>query len=196
METVSTPHYWNKRYTDNQTGWDIGYASTPLVAYFEQLTEKTAPILIPGCGNGYEAAWLLEHGFTSIAMLDIAEEPVQKLRKQFAGNPCIQILQEDFFEHRGAYSLIIEQTFFCAIDPARRLEYVHKMHELLLPGGKLAGVLFNRSFEGGPPFGGYEAEYRPLFESRFSIRTMQPCYNSITPRAGTELFIIAVKPAA
>jgi methyl halide transferase len=194
MDTALSAAFWNKRYAQQQTGWDIGHASTPLVNYFEQLTDKAAPILIPGCGNGYEAGWLLQHGFTNITVIDIAEVPVQQLRQAFTGQPGITILQEDFFEHRGAYTLIIEQTFFCAIHPQLRRAYVEKMHELLAPGGKLAGVLFNRDFEGGPPFGGWEAEYRPLFESRFILHTMAPCYNSIAPRAGTELFFIVQKP--
>ena len=47
--------YWNNRYKEKRTGWDIGYASTPLVKYFKRLTDKVTRILIPGCGNAYEA---------------------------------------------------------------------------------------------------------------------------------------------
>ena len=66
------------------------------------------------------------------------------------------------------------------------------MQELLNPGGKLVGLLFNRAFEVGPPFGGNEKEYRDLLEEKFTIKTMASAYNSIEPRKATELFFIAV----
>ncbi len=58
------------------------------------------------------------------------------------------------------------------------------MHSLLKPGGKLVGVLFNRAFEGGPPFGGNMDEYQDLFEPTFTLQTLASCYNSIKPRMG------------
>ncbi|MCU0386695.1 MAG: TPMT family class I SAM-dependent methyltransferase, partial [Flavihumibacter sp.] len=78
---------------------------------------------------------------------------------------------------------------FCALDPSLRSQYVNKMSALLAPGGKLVGVLFNRAFEGGPPFGGSKEEYEQLFAKTFSRRSMEPCYNSIPPRRDAELFI-------
>ena len=67
------------------------------------------------------------------------------------------------------------------------------MHDLLAPGGKLVGVLFNRSFDGGPPFGGDKEEYTDLFSTWFPELKMELCYNSIPPRRDTELFFIARK---
>ena len=46
--------YWSKRYENNETGWDIGEASKPLITLFQQLNNKEIKILIPGCGNAYE----------------------------------------------------------------------------------------------------------------------------------------------
>jgi hypothetical protein len=100
------------------------------------------------------------------------------------------VLCEDFFQHEGKYDLLIEQTFFCAIPPIRRKEYVQKAASLLKPNGKIIGVLFDKIFEQpGPPFGGSADEYRSLFDPSFIIHTMDRCYNSIPPRSGSELFI-------
>ena len=95
----------------------------------------------------------------------------------------------DFFEHQGEYDLIIEQTFFCALPPTMRQKYVWKMHQLLANKGKIAGLLFNRTFESGPPFGGSQEEYNLLFQQAFNFLKMEVCQNSATPRAGSELFI-------
>lgn len=184
--------FWNTRYLRGQTGWDIGYPAAPLREYTRQLNSKELKILIPGCGNAYEAAYLPEEGFTAITLLDISEELVSRIKERFAGRP-VRIIHQDFFEHEGQYDLILEQTFFCALDPLLRPVYVQKMYSLLKPGGKLAGVLFNRFFEGGPPFGGSRQEYELLFSPVFSIKKMELCYNSIPPRRDTELFFILQK---
>ncbi|NII25783.1 methyltransferase [Pseudoflavitalea sp. X16] len=187
--------YWDERYQTEQTSWDIGYISTPLKAYFDQLTNKYLAILIPGCGNSYEAEYLLQQGFTNITLIDIAPLLTEKLAvkfSQYVGRQ-LTIITGDFFALEGQYDLIIEQTFFCALQPSLRKDYMHKMYELLKPGGKLVGVLFNRTFEGGPPFGGSMEEYKGLFEQKFTLHTLTPCYNSIPPRSGAEVFMIARK---
>lgn len=182
--------FWNDQYNANTTGWDLGEVSPPLKAYIDQLTNKNLRILIPGCGNTYEAEYLLQQGFTDITVIDIAPALVEKLKQKFAAGPAVKIILGDFFKHRGEYDLVLEQTFFCAIDPLLRKTYVATMKDLLTPGGKLTGVLFNREFEQkGPPFGGSQSEYRLLFEKDFNILVFEPCYNSFIKRQGTELFI-------
>ena len=99
----------------------------------------------------------------------------------------------DFFKHEGEYDLVLEQTLFCAIDPSKRAEYVKKSSELLAENGKLAGVLFNTHFDGGPPFGGSIEEYNGLFREYLRELSIKECYNSIEPRSGKECFLIAKK---
>lgn len=185
--------YWSERYTARQTGWDIGDVSTPLKAYFDQLENKDSAILIPGCGNAYEAEYLLNKGFTNVSLTDISKTLTDDLKtkfKEFCDTGVCTVFHQDFFKHSDTYDLVIEQTFFCALDPSLRQDYVRKMHQLLNPGGKLAGLLFNRNFEGGPPFGGTREEYLALFDPYFDIKILEECYNSIPPRAGSELFIL------
>ena len=71
--------------------------------------------------------------------------------------------------------------------------FLQKMYELLKPSAKLVGLLFDKQFEGGPPFGGSKTEYEILFAPYFNIKTIEPAYNSIKPRAGVELFCIFQK---
>ncbi|WP_207493542.1 methyltransferase [Aridibaculum aurantiacum] len=183
--------YWDNRYLEQQTGWDIGYPSTPLKEYFDQLKDKSNSILIPGCGNAYEAAYLLEQGFTNVTLVDISPVVTAKVAEQLHQylHQQLTIITGDFFQLKGNYDLVVEQTFFCAIDPAIRPLYVKKVKELLAPKGKMVGVLFNRDFPGGPPFGGSKEEYELLFKAEFSNVKIEPCYNSIKPRQGSELFI-------
>lgn len=182
--------YWQQRYEQGQTGWDIGYPSPALVHYFEKLTDRHLRILIPGCGNAHEAAWLIEAGFENVFLLDIAELPLRRFRENNPAFPETNVILGDFFQHRERYDLVMEQTFFCALDPALRPDYVRHLKEILAPGGRMAGLLFGVEFaDQGPPFGGTEAEYRQLFEPQFDIIRLEPCTESIPPRAGRELFI-------
>jgi len=182
--------YWQSRYEGDETGWDIAYASPPIVTYFETLSDTSLKILIPGCGNAYEAAYLFEKGFTNTYLLDWAEAPLEQFAEAYPAFPKSQLLKMDFFSLNESFDLIIEQTFFCAIDPSLRKAYVSKCAEILSQGGKLSGLLFNTEFEKpGPPFGGNVEEYKELFSSHFEILQMNPAENSIQPRAGREVFV-------
>ena len=186
--------FWNNQYIAQSTGWDLGQVSPPLKAYIDQISDKNLKILIPGCGNSYEAEYLLEQGFNNVNLIDIAPELVDRLKTKFKSKPQINIILGDFFEHEGEYDLILEQTFFCALDPILRKNYVQKMADLLKNGGKIAGLLFSKIFEmAGPPFGGTIEEYQELFKEKFGFKVFDSCYNSFEKRSGNELFVVLVK---
>jgi SAM-dependent methyltransferase len=186
--------YWEKRWKEADTGWDIGSISTPLKEYIDQLKDKNQRILIPGCGSGYEAEYLWEKGFMNTYIVDISETALGNFHKRIPAFPKEHLICVDFFTFSGSYDLILEQTFFCALVPTLRNAYVEQMHHLLSPGGKLAGLLFDDVLNNDkPPYGGSKAEYRSLFEPSFELKTFDKAYNSIPPRAGRELFIILEK---
>jgi len=184
-------HFWSNRYQQRQTGWDIGYASPPITSYFEQLIDKNLKILIPGCGNAYEAKHLFEQGFKNVYIIDLVKEVLDDFAKKVPDFPKTNILQGDFFDLENQFDIVVEQTFFCALSPNKRNDYVVKMKTLLKPNGKLIGLFFNTEFKkDGPPFGGDKTEYTQLFSPFFKIKTLEKCYNSISPRMDTELFFI------
>ena len=186
--------YWDTRWKNKETGWDIGYASPVITDYIDGIQDKNIAILIPGCGNAYEAEYLVQNGFTDITLIDFAPLAVEQLKQKFKGNVNIKILCENFFDHEGCYDLILEQTFLSAILPTDRNNYVLKMHDLLKINASLVGVLFNKNFNNPfPPFGGNVEEYNTLFKSHFTINTLELCYNSIAPRKGNEVFINLTK---
>ena len=194
MKTRFDKAYWERKYRNQATGWDIGYASTPLTTYFDQLTNKELKILIPGGGNCYEAEYLVEKGFKNIFVIDIAEQPLINIKTRFPDFPENQLINDDFFNHHEKYDLIVEQTFFCALDPLLREMYVEKMADLLEENGKMVGLLFNfKLTEDGPPFGGSSSAYLQLFPQHFTIKKLEKSYNSIKPRNGRELFFIFEK---
>ncbi|HMS70162.1 MAG TPA: methyltransferase domain-containing protein [Saprospiraceae bacterium] len=182
--------YWNSRYIEENTPWDIGYPSPALVNYLHSHAKPGTKILIPGAGNAYEASWLIENkqGF-ELTIVDLSIDLVEKLQRKFEQFPNIKVICLDFFELKGTYDLILEQTFFCAIDPSLRNSYLAKMKSLLSPKGKLAGLLFNVEFvKAGPPFGGNSKEYITSFNQYFTEYFIDYYPHSIPQRSGNEIF--------
>lgn len=186
--------FWNELYTSGQTAWDVGYVSTPIKEYIDQLANKRLRILVPGAGRGYEAVYLAQQGFTDITVVDISPMATQSLKETARDRyPSIKIITGDFFELDDSFDLVLEQTFVSTIPPSLRKKYAAKIKDLLTGNGRLAGVLFNKEFEEHPPYGGSIAEYRQLFSEGMRIKTLEECYNSIPQRQGAEVFLIACK---
>lgn len=181
--------FWENRWETSQIGWDMGEVSPSLKEYFDQLKDKSISILIPGCGNAYEAEYLHQQGFKNVFIVEIAQGAIDSFIKRCPNFPKEHIIHANFFDLDQSFDLVIEQTFFCAINPIQRNDYADKMAEIIKPNGKLVGLLFDKEFEGGPPFSGSKQEYIDLFSSIFNIQIIEKSYNSYPPRQGSELFI-------
>jgi hypothetical protein len=198
MKENITQAYWTNRYETQFTGWDIGYPSTPIKAYFDQTKDRDLKILIPGAGNAYEAEYLHQQGFQNVFVLDIAQQPLDNLANRVPDFPKSHLICDDFFEHQGEYDIIVEQTFFCSFPPLpkTRQAYANKMASLLTKGGKLMGLWFNIPLTSDlekRPFGGSKMEYLTYFEPNFEIQILEECHNSIQPRLGSEFFGLMMK---
>ena len=190
LKNLNKMNYWEERYQKGETGWDAGSITTPLKEYIDQLTDKNLRILIPGAGNGYEFDYLIENGFQNVYVIDIAETPLENIKKR-KPEYASHLIHSDFFKLDDTFDLILEQTFFCALPPEMRPQYVEKMASLLNTKGKLAGLLFDFPLTTeGPPFGGSVTEYLNLFSDKFNIKTLEKAHNSIKPRENKELFFI------
>ncbi|WP_271406348.1 class I SAM-dependent methyltransferase [Tenacibaculum soleae] len=187
-------NFWENKYLSNKTGWDLGMISPPLKAYFDQLEDKELKILIPGGGNSYEAEYLFNKGFKNVFVVDLAVTALNNIKKRVPLFPENQLILSDFFDLDTTFDLIIEQTFFCALNPSLREKYAVKMNELLNNKGKLVGLLFNAKLnEDHPPFGGDKAAYITYFKPYFAFNVFTECYNSYHNRQEMELFIILQK---
>ena len=181
---------WDNRYLNNDIGWDLGTVSPPLKAYFDQLENKELKILIPGGGNAHEAEYLFKIGFVNVFVVDLSKTAIDNIKKRIPEFPASHLIIGDFFEVDDVFDVIIEQTFFCALNPNLREKYALKMHQLLKAKGTLVGLLFNVPlYTDRPPFGGTKKEYLRYFQLYFKVHDMAPCYNSYSKRSGKELFM-------
>ncbi len=196
VNPAEVSEYWSSRYRTGQMGWDLGGVSPPLkhcIDVWKSEAKEGRAVLLPGCGNAYEANYLLDQEFQNVTVVDIAEPALESIRQRLSQQSPehlkhIHLLHSDFFQVQGTFDLVLEQTFFCALNPSLRPEYARKMHSLLGPEGELAGVFFDAPmYDHRPPFGGSAEEYRDLLEPYFDFLTWESCQVSHPGRQGTEL---------
>jgi SAM-dependent methyltransferase len=194
--SVSDPVFWEERYRRDEAGWDIGEAAPPLANW---LRGPDAPppgqrVAVLGCGRGHEVVLFARAGHRVIGF-DFAPSAIRQARERAAAaGVAAELEQADLFRlgprWRGAFDLVVEHCCFCAIDPARRTEYVAAVSDLLAPGGRLVALFYAHNREGGPPFATSRQEIECLFGPRFLIERLEPAPDSIPRRAGQELFAL------
>lgn len=189
-----TEEYWEQRHASGDTPWDIGGPSPALRTFYNTIEDRSVRVLIPGAGHVHEAQSLLELGFIDITVCDISATAIKHLQGLLPSDGRVSFYTGDFFAMEGQFDIIVEQTFFCALDPSYREAYVSKMADLLSENGLLAGLLFATQFaKEGPPFGGSMEEYRDLFACKLHIWKMEMCSDSIPQRLGNEVFFVCGK---
>ena len=184
--------FWNQRYLDKNTGWDLGHPAPPFVRLVEK-GEFGPPgrVLIPGAGRSHEGVYLASRGY-DVTCVDFAPQAVSEAKEAARqAGVKITVLEEDFFRldtrRTGTFDYLVEQTCYCAIDPSLREAYVEKAYELLSPGGLLIGLFYAHGREGGPPWTTTEEEVRTLFKKRFDLLSLGVTDWSVESRKGEEL---------
>ena len=188
------PEYWDKKYSLNESQWDIG-SPTPIFMDWFKKNKEIKKILIPGCGKGHDAFFLATLGHDVYA-LDFSKQAIGFMHKSAKKkNININILNNDIFNMRqyyGFFDIILEYTFFCAIPPASRKKYIKTIFNLLNNNGKFIGILLpiNKKInEGGPPFGVNLPEVLDMFTKYFKIIDCYQSDLSIKSRIGNEKFV-------
>ncbi len=193
---VSEPEFWEEHYRRGDTGWDIGQAAPPLAAW---LAGPEAPppgrrVAVLGCGRGHDALIFARAGHV-VTGFDFSATALATARERAqAAGIAAHFERADIFTLRGRYAgsfdLVAEHTCFCAIDPARRAEYVEVVHDLLAPGGQLVGLFYAHGQPGGPPFATSREEVERLFAPHFAIRRLEVARDSTPRRASQELLAV------
>jgi len=181
---------WQKHYDEDDLRWDLGQIAPPFVRLWEENKLGRGRAIIPGCGRGHEVLFLAGMGL-QVTGLDFAPGAVDLLSRSLKEKGLeADVLHQDFFElgedHFSRYDLMLEQTFFCAIPPAKRSAYVETAARILKKGGLLAGLFYETCEAGGPPFNTTHADILDHFSDRFDIETLEKTPHSIERRKDKE----------
>lgn len=192
---INQPQFWDNKYINNETKWDIGQPTPAFVKYFQSLKNKNKKILIPGCGCGHDAIFLANLGFDVYA-LDFSKKATNiLLEKAKISNAQLHVLNKDFFnlnEFDSFFDIVLEYTFFCAILPDKRPDYIKQVNNLLKINGEYIGFLLpiNKDInEEGPPYGVNIDDTINNFSIYFTIIECSKSEYSIEPRKETEIFV-------
>ena len=187
--------FWESHYREGNTAWDLGAPAPPFV---DLLAEGVPPapgsMIVLGAGRGHDALLFARHGFR-VTALDFAESAGRETQEAArVVGLSVETVRYDFFalppEYDGAFDYVLEHTFFVAIDPGRRKEYVRIVRRLLKPGGLLIALFYAHGRPGGPPFTTSADEVRALFGQDFAIERLEVPTRSVKPRQGKELLAL------
>lgn len=190
-DNISKAAYWDGIYRDEESpGWDLGHPAPPLAHALKSGRIRPGRVAVLGCGFGHDARLLAEQGFI-VNAFDISARAVRRAQSRHKGVKGLKFHRADLFKlsrFAGRFDYVYEYTCFCAIDPARRLEFAQVVHRLLKPRGMLFGCFYNHGRKGGPPFDVTKAEVRRTFSPLFEIRKLAVSRHSIERRKGAELW--------
>lgn len=193
------PH-WEEQYRSGETPWDKGAPSPALIAWLQEHPgEMTGQVLVPGCGTGHDVRAIAAAEPNTLPIgLDVAPTAIAACRQ----HPAVgseHYVEGDLFDLPGELQAtcdwVWEHTCFCAIDPARRDDYVRAVAKALRPGGQLLGIFYLDPYRGdhqpggGPPHGCTLDELRRRFTASglFSVELAEPPAACYPERAGREL---------
>ena len=196
MAGVSRPDFWDALYAGGGDGWELGAAAPPLVDVVERTPPPRGRVAVLGCGRGHDARFLAARGYEVVGY-DFSTAAVAAARALARRDDVsVQFEQRDIFtlgdDTFQAFDGVWEYTCFCAIDPARRDEYVRTVASILRPGGWLLACFFPlRAVGAGPPFPVARAEVRRRIAGRFRVERAQPPLRSARGRQGREWLVFA-----
>jgi len=154
------PVDWAARYREADTPWDLGAAHPELRRLLEEGLLAPSPggdrALVPGCGNGHDARALARAGWR-VTALDCVAGVDGALGSDLAALGGELVVTDALaYDGGGAFALVWDHTFFCAIAPEQRRAWGKMVGRALAPGGAVQALVFpcdKPASEGGPPHG-------------------------------------------
>ena len=198
---VSAPEFWQGLYAAGQDGGALGAPAPALETWLDEggrfaaRTGSARAHAVPArprprrpllARRGYRV-WGFDWAPTAI-------DEATRLAAADGVDPTFEA--RDIFTlaetHGGFFDAVWEYTCFCAIDPARRQEYIRVVRSLLRPGGLLLACFYPlREGTDGPPFPVSREEIERVLAPGFVVRSAQAPARSVERRRGLEWLVLA-----
>jgi SAM-dependent methyltransferase len=191
---------WQRRYQQDDTPWDKGVSASALNTFLQE-KQISGRVLVPGCGRGHEVRALGTQANTSVLGLDLSVTAIaqaKELSSQSLSDIDVSFIVGDFFclpsKLRRSFDWVVEHTFFCAIEPHQRPDYVLAAASALRTGGKIFAIFYlNPIYESGPPFAVSRLELSKLFDPYFILLEEWVPKESFPSRVNRELVRVMQK---
>ncbi|KAI0676884.1 S-adenosyl-L-methionine-dependent methyltransferase [Trametes maxima] len=152
---------WDEAWKAEVTPWDVGTGQPALKELIESSgldLPRSGRALVPGCGRGYDAAYIASSLGLETLGTDISPTAIQsaeEYRVSIGAPENVKFEVADFFAPSDATcDLIYDYTFFVAIPPSMRTAWGSQMSKMVKPGGFLITLIFpiQPHTDTGPPF--------------------------------------------
>jgi methyl halide transferase len=200
--TGPTKEFWEQRFAEGNIPWDRGASSPQLGAWISSGVLKPCRILVPGCGSGHEVVDLALAGF-EVTGLDYADKAIARANENLQeASVDATLVQADVlaWQPDRPFDAIYEQTCLCALYPDKWREYADRLHEWLVPGGRLFALFVQLLREGaaegsiqGPPYHCDINGMRALFPASLWAWPKPPYPRTTHPAGLAELAVVLVR---
>lgn len=196
-----TPDYWQGRFEKGDTPWELGHPSVVLMEAFDEVARrgtsvKGLTVLSPGCGTGSDAVAIAQRGANVLAV-DWSPSAEKELAHKWTATPAtsgggLEFVSGDFFAiPPRPVDCVAEHTFFCAIDPSARPQYVQRIAEWVKQGGFVVGNFFILSEQEASALPGFSltqsGEGPPFATTVFQLETLfSPFFRTVELRQANQ----------
>lgn len=137
---LSPTEYWEQRYSGSERVWS-GKVNATMASVVAELSPGTAIDL--GCGEGGDALWLAEQGWTALG-LDISATAVGRARVEAAARgldgASFEAVDLDAWEPEPASVDLVTASFLQSNVALDRTAILRRAMTALRPGGRLVSV--------------------------------------------------------
>jgi len=156
------PSYWQDRWREGRTGWDLGGVHP----FFPELMKQGdlaglkpgAKILEPGCGRAHTGAVLAQKGY-KVTAFDVSGEAIEAAKSLYSNVANLDLLVADVFDlppsWNDSFDGVYDRAVLCALPKASRAIYIETCARILRSGGLFLSIPFtklNITESEGPPF--------------------------------------------
>jgi len=188
--------FWDELYKDNNDGWDLK-TPNPVFTNIISGNKFISPckLLITGSGKGYDAIAAAKNGY-EVTAVDFSTYATDfAIDTALKEGVSIKFLREDIFflsdEYENKFDAVYEYTTFCAINPARREEFIKKITSTIKINGRFIVLLFPvDGRKGGPPFSVDITGFYNIAKKYLKLEYFLRNINSVKPRKGKEVLFI------
>ena len=198
---IGLSSFWNDKYIDEKTKWDIGGPTPILTNYLQNKKTNIGKVCVLGCGNGHDVIELSRYN-NEVYAVDFSKQAIQNLENKISdSNLMIKLINEDIFNldqnYLNSFDMVFEYTCYCAIHPNQRKRYFDLVHKILKKDGILYGIFipFDKKTNDGPPFKVNLNEIKNYTTDKFDIIKNYMSDLSIPQRRNRERVIILKKIA-
>jgi thiopurine S-methyltransferase len=199
----STSDEWAQRYVALDTPWDLGAEHPEIAARIagglRPASPSVARALVPGCGRGHDAVALARAGWrvSAVDFTDATQGALQDRLAELGGEFVLQDALEPVAGVR--FDLVLDHTFFCALNPALRARWGAAMALSLAPQGRVCALVYpvGKPIEdGGPPFGTSVDDLLAALGADFRVLSDEAATQRVPQRSFEERWAVFARKSA